>query len=94
MGENGNEFGKDYQWTKYFHINTFRSFKFTFTKKRDAFIAALLLDPRFAWNSTGHEVFNDLLRSRGVDHLLKTHHFIHSQRQLAEIPRQPENVHV
>ena len=29
--------------------------------KCDAFIAALLLDPRFAWNSTGHEVFNDLL---------------------------------
>ena len=58
----------------------------------DAFIAALLLDPRFAWNSTGHEVFNDLLRSRGVDHLLKTHHFINSQRHLADIPRQPENV--
>ena len=33
----------------------------------DAFIAALLLDPRFAWNSTVHEVFNDLLRSRGID---------------------------
>ena len=58
----------------------------------DAFIAALLLDPRFTWNSTGHEIFNDLLRSRGVDHLLKTHHFINSQRQLAETPRQPENV--
>ena len=41
---------------------------------------------------TGHDVFNDLWRSRGVDHLLKTHHFINSQRQLAEIPRQPENV--
>ena len=36
----------------------------------NAFIAALLLDPRFSWNSTDHEVFNDLLRSRGVDHLL------------------------
>ena len=53
----------------------------------DAFIAALLLDPRFAWNSTGHEVFNDVLRSCGVDGLLKTYHFINSQRQLAEIPR-------
>ena len=48
-------------------------------------------DPRFAWNSTGHEVLNNLLKSRGVDHLLKTH-FINSQRQLTEIPRQPENV--
>ena len=50
------------------------------------------MDLRFAWNSTGHEVFNDLLRSREVNDLLKTHHFINSQRQLAEIPRQPENV--
>ena len=50
----------------------------------DAFIAALLLDPRFTWNSTGHEVSNDLLRSRRVDHLLKTHHFINSQRQLVK----------
>ena len=58
----------------------------------DAFIAALILDPRFAWNSASHEVFNDLLRSRGVDHLLKIHHFVNSQRQLAEIARQPENL--
>ena len=50
------------------------------------------MDPRFAWNTTGHEVFNDLLRSRGEDHLLKTHHVINLQRQLVEIPRQPENV--
>ena len=51
-----------------------------------------MLDPRFAWNCTGHEVFNNLLGIRGVDRLLKTHHFINSQRQLAEIPRQSENV--
>ena len=58
----------------------------------DTFIAAVLLDPCFAWNSANQEVCNDLLRSRGVDHLLKTYHFINSQRQLAEIPRQPGNV--
>ena len=55
----------------------------------DAFIAVLLLDFRYTWNNAGHDVFNNLLRSRGVDHILKTHHFF---KQLAEIPRQPENV--
>ena len=33
-----------------------------------------------------------MFKSRGVDHLLKTHHFTNSQGQLAEIARQPENV--
>ena len=55
-------------------------------------IAAILLDSRFSWNSGGHEDFNDLLRSCGVDHLVNIHCFTNSQRQHAETARQPENV--
>ena len=92
MNENGNKFLKDCQrnnfTSKLLQALNLCSKKFEFV----AYIAALLLDPRFAWNSANHEVFNDLSRSREVDHLLKILHFINSQRQLDELVRQPENV--
>ncbi|KAG5681874.1 hypothetical protein PVAND_011281 [Polypedilum vanderplanki] len=48
----------------------------------EAFCAALVLDPRFTWN-TANEIFNETIRDRGIKNILKVHSKIHSNDETA-----------